>query len=101
MLREPSGGDGFAARSDASNPWLPYTLVGPDPKGRYRRVGVVVEQVRSVVDGRDTTHAVCTPIPLLETKEPQRVGKLKALGNGLCIPLAVEVIKAFLDAERG
>ena len=132
MLREPSGGDGFAARSNAgaerlgdsdiafpidggiqrgrkqrgtsedpgTNPWLPYTLVGPDPKGKYRRVGLSFQRVRGVADGGDPAYAL-RPIPLLLKKEPQRVGKLKALGNGLCIPLAIEVIRAFLDAERG
>lgn len=35
-------------------------------------------------------------IPLLATGVPQRVGKLKGYGNAIVVPLAAEVIKAWI-----
>jgi hypothetical protein len=41
------------------------------------------------------------PIDLLTKGEPQRVNKLRCLGNSIVIPLAVEVIRAWMESEGG
>ncbi len=38
-------------------------------------------------------------LALLVKGEDNRVNKLRALGNGLCIPLAAEVVRAYLETR--
>ena len=80
--------------------WDSWDIVGPDPQGKFRRVGIAGQYLRSVVDGSSIGLAdVCPegPLPLLTKGEENRVNKLRALGNSLCVPLAAEVVKAYME----
>lgn len=59
--------------------WSSYALVGPDPKGKYRRV----------------KPGVC----LLAHGIPSRVAKLRALGNAIVPELAAEVVRAYMETR--
>ena len=72
-------GSDWAADSRSGGFWDDYILVGPDPKGRYRRVKPGV---------RLLAHGV-----------PARASKLRALGNAIVPPLAVEVIRAWMETD--
>lgn len=63
----------------STGPWDDFTLVGPDPKGKYRRV----------------KPGVC----LLAHGIPARVAKLRALGNAISPPLAAQFVRAWLDSQ--
>lgn len=67
--RRDVGGSGF---------WDSYELIGPDPKGQYRRVK---PGVRLLVDGL-----------------PGRVGMLRGLGNAIVPEQAAQVIAAWMQA---
>lgn len=84
-LRQPVGGDGFTDRADAhctgdTGFWDEWTLAGPDPNGKYRRVK--------------------PGLRLLAHGVPCRVSKLRAIGNAINAALAAEVIRAWMDTHR-
>jgi DNA (cytosine-5)-methyltransferase 1 len=56
--------------------WDNYTLIGPNPQGRYRRIA--------------------PGTPLLAARFPNRVPIISALGNAICPQLAAEVIRAWM-----
>jgi site-specific DNA-cytosine methylase len=78
------------------NPWEDWTLIGPDPKGSYRRVGFAEYGIRGMAHGRSGRRpAMRSAIPLL-AHEAERIVRLKAMGNGMVLPLVVEVIRAWM-----
>ncbi len=77
--------------------WDHFTLIGPDPDGKCRRIGFIESPVRRLADGRSCSRSrMRTPIPILAW-EDNRPLKLKALGNGMVLPLVTEVIRAWMD----
>jgi hypothetical protein len=93
----------IGASSGRSGFWDSWELAGPDPQGKFRRVGRTQSQFRGVVDdGRSLAgdHGL-RPIGLLTKGEAQRVNKLRCLGNSIVIPLAAEVIRAWMESEGG
>jgi DNA (cytosine-5)-methyltransferase 1 len=60
-----------------SGAWDEWILVGPDPKGKYRRLK--------------------PGIRLLAHGIPARIPKLRAFGNSIVPWLAAEVIRAWMD----
>ena len=91
----------IGASSGRSGFWDSWELAGPDPQGKFRRVGRTQSQFRGVVDdGRSLAgdHGL-RPIGLLTKGEAQRVNKLRCLGNSIVIPLAAEVIRAWMETR--
>ncbi len=83
-------------------PWDGYLLIGPDPSGKYRRVGCAGVYLRGLDHGVPILLDGLSPegpLPLLLKGEVNRVGKLTALGNAIVPPLAVEVIAAWMDTH--